>query len=183
MHASNVHTSLITRISAMSAHGWVRVMLMPNWGGGGVLTKHPLDKATRKQAPGPSWCRPLSRGAEGRCIWPAMTRSATCPTVATSFYSSSPSSGQNPLYPRKLTPTALPFLPGQQKNKSAYGSSRAEHYIVALHGSLHRFQSSHRALQTNQTTKRKHEHNYTKRMTNRIGLIGGLRIRACKMRK
>ena len=108
MHASNVHTSLITRISAMSAHGWVRVMLMPNWGGGGVLTKHPLDKATRKKAPGPSWCRPLSRGAEGRRIWPAMTRSATCPSVATSSYSSLPSSPYNPLYPRKLTPAALP---------------------------------------------------------------------------
>ena len=28
-----------------------------------VITKHPLDEATRKKAPGPSWCRPLSRGA------------------------------------------------------------------------------------------------------------------------
>jgi len=126
-HASDALTSLITRISAMSPHGWVRVMLMANWGGGGVLTKHPLYKATRKQAPGPSWCRPLSRGAEGRRIWPAMTRSATCPSVARSSYFSLPSSGQNPLYPRKLTPAALPPLPGQQKSKSAYGSSRAKH--------------------------------------------------------
>ena len=89
-HASDALTSLITRISAMSPHGWVRVMLMANWGGGGVLTKHPLYKATRKQAPGPSWCRPLSRGAEGRRVWPAMTRSATCPSVARSSYSSLP---------------------------------------------------------------------------------------------
>ena len=90
MHATNVRTSFVTRISTLSGHGWVRVMLMPNWGGGGVLTKHPLDEATRKKAPGPSWCRPLSRGAKGRRIWPAMTRSATCPSVARSSYSPLP---------------------------------------------------------------------------------------------
>ena len=62
----------------------------PNWGGGVVLTKHTLDEATRKKAPGPSWCRPLSRGAKGRRLWPAMTRSATCPSIARSSYSSLP---------------------------------------------------------------------------------------------
>lgn len=69
---------------------------------------HTPDETTRKKAPGPSWCRPLSRGVEGRRTWPAILRSTTCPSVATSPYSSLPSSTYDPLSPRTLTPTALP---------------------------------------------------------------------------
>jgi hypothetical protein len=58
-----------------------------------------------------------SRETQGRRIWPAMTRSATRPSVAMSSYSSLPYAA--------LTP-----LPGQQKSKSAYGSSRAKHRCI-----------------------------------------------------
>ena len=38
--SARTHTrhELIARISDMSAHGWVRVLLMPNWGKGKVIT-------------------------------------------------------------------------------------------------------------------------------------------------